>query len=151
MIYLEPQQTSGKEDKRGQSSDYKASCPLDVWSSCSEVCQEHPCLAPGCSVWQSHTKASQLSQAPLLSPSMKLLSGGNCPAIPMQSLGSPYWSFLNTHSKVCQNSGFVLLLQSHTKSWFTLWNFQDLIYLLCDKLCYIEVKPHTQMIGSIIQ
>lgn len=82
-------------------------------------------------------------------PAWNYCQTGTCTAIPMQSLGSPCCSFLNTHSKVCQNSGFVLLLQNHTKSRFSFWNFLDIIYLLCDVLCYVEVKLHTQMIGSI--
>lgn len=47
-------------------------------------------------------------------PAWNYCQVGTRPAISMQNLGSSCWSF-NTHSKVCQNSGFVLL-QNHTKS-----------------------------------
>lgn len=165
MIYSEPQQTNAKQDKRGQNPlsqgrprcDYKTWRPLDVWSSCSEYARNIPVWLQTVAKVQAAVSDSTTPK-PASSPehhcdclAWNYCQVGACPVISMQNLGSPCWSFLNTHSKVCQNSGFVLLLQNHTKSWLSFWNFLDLIYLLCDILCYVEVKPHTQMIGSIIQ
>lgn len=136
--------------------DYEPWSPLDVWS-CFEVCRNIPGWLQTATEGQavvsdSATPKSASSPEHLCySPAWNYCQVGARPEISIQSLGSPCWNFLNTHSKVCQNSGFVLLLQNDTESWLSFWNFLDLIYLLCDTLCYVEVKPHIQMTGSIIQ